>query len=119
MSKSILQIVQEAAAKAHNILHAQEIPQERLQAIGRAFYQRGKDKEQYLLKNAPSPSNDPWAFAAWAGIQPNKYKAASCTGSFMLYLDSECQQFVLDLRKVRWPMALDKDAETLSGLGVM
>jgi hypothetical protein len=117
--ETVLEIVQGAAAKAHNLLHAQDIPQERLQAISRAFYQRGKDKATYLLKNAPSPSNDPWAFAAWAGIQPNRHKAASCTGSFMLYLDHEAQQFVLDLRKVRWPMALDKDAETLSGLGLM
>lgn len=119
MNQTVLQIVQEAAAKAHTMLHAQEIPQDRLQAISRAFYSKGKDKATYLLKNAPSPSNDPWAYAAWAGIQPNKHKAASCTGAFMLYMDAEQQQFVLDLRKVRWPLQLDKDAETLSGLGLM
>lgn len=117
--KTVLQAVQEAASKAHAILHAQDMPQERLQAIGRAFYQRGKDKERYLLKSAPSPSKDPWAFAAWAGLQPNRYKAASCTGSFMLYLDEDAKQFVIDLRKVNWPMSLDKDAHTLSRVGLM
>lgn len=119
MRDTIMQTTQEAVETLHDVIHKAALPDHMKQAIARAFYQKGKDKEQYLTKSAPSPSKDPWAYAAWAGLQPNKYKAASCTGSFMLYMDADMQQFVLDLRKVKWPMGLDKDAAALSGLGLM
>jgi hypothetical protein len=114
-----LDIVLEYYGKLHDALHASPAPEHHKQAISRAFYSKGKEKHMSLLKNAPSPSKDPMAYAAWAGIQPNRYKAASCTGSLMLYLDHEAQQFCLDLRKVRWPMSLDVDSKALSELGVM
>lgn len=114
-----LDIVLEHYGKLHDALHASPAPDSHLQAISRAFYSKGKHKAICLLKNAPSPSKDPMAYAAWAGIQPNRYKAASCIGSTLLYLDDEAKQLVLDLRKVQWPMSLDVDSKALSELGVM
>ena len=114
-----LDVVHLYYGKVHEALHASPAPDSHLQAISRAFYGRGKHKATHLLKNAPSPSKDPMAYAAWAGIQPNRYKAASCIGSTMLYLDDEARQMVLDLRKVQWPMSLDVDSKALSELGVM
>lgn len=114
-----LHVVQEYARRLNEALHAKaSLTEEQFHGIERAFAQKGKFRGKTLKRKAPSPSADPWAYCAWVGIQPNKYKVMACTGSMMLYMTDEQRQWALDLGKVKWPDSLDQDKAALVAIGV-
>lgn len=65
-----------------------------------------------LKASAPVES---WAKAAWNGLQPNPWKTQ--VGALMFLPDEE-RSLWNRLSKHTWPVALDKDIETLKRLGV-
>jgi len=65
-----------------------------------------------LKANAPVES---WAKAAWNGLQPNPWKTQ--VGALMFLPDEE-RSLWNRLSKHTWPVALDKDIEALTRMGV-
>jgi len=65
-----------------------------------------------LKANAPVES---WAKAAWNGLQPNPWKTQ--VGALMFLPDEE-RSLWSRLSTHTWPVALDKDIEALSRMGV-
>jgi len=65
-----------------------------------------------LKASAPVES---WAKAAWNGLQPNPWKIQI---GAMMFLPDEERSLLNRLSKHTWPVALDKDIEALSRMGV-
>lgn len=58
---------------------------------------------------------EPWAKAAWNAMQPNPWKFQVAS---VMFLPDGPRAFHDRLAKFKWPVALDKDLETLKRLGV-
>jgi len=94
-----------------------EITQERSDAINRALCGNGRNAGRLLVRCPPSfgKKADPWAVAAWNGLQPNGYKVQF--GASMM-LNPEQKKFLVELSNFRWPSSLDADMHSLKQLGV-
>jgi hypothetical protein len=104
-----------AASRIHFDTFGTAIGGDKTTAIERAFLSRGKYKHERLLSTPPSAFKDPWAFAAWNGLQPNPHKVR--IGS-MFFLHDDVAAFATMLLKLRTPASMDKDMDALTKLGV-